>query len=344
LTLQGKHLTHVPKVLLTGGAGYIASHTAKRLFDNGFEPVTLDNLCSGHRWAVKWGPFIQGDIADHDLVCEIVRQYGIEAVLHFAAHASVAESMLEPRKYFKNNLANTLGLIDALLDCGVKRIIFSSSCATYGIPESVPISEEHRQNPVNPYGESKLMIERVLRWYQDAYGMSSVSLRYFNAAGADPEGEIGEEHDPETHLIPLAAGAVLGSHDAVHVYGADYPTRDGTAIRDYTHVNDIADAHAMALHYLLDGSPSIALNLGTGRGHSVLEVLGTMEKVSRRRVPVIYCKRRPGDPTELVANPSKAAEVLGWRPAFTDLKDIVATAWQWHSTSQYSQTKPRRTG
>lgn len=324
------------RVLLTGGAGYIGSHTAKRLAKSGFEPVTLDNLIEGHRWAVKWGPFIHGDIADQDLVRETVKHYRVQAVLHFAAHASVGESIRGPRKYFHNNLANTLRLVDALLDCSVKRIIFSSTCATYGLPESVPIAEDHPQSPVNPYGESKLMIERVLGWYREAYGMASVSLRYFNAAGADPDGDIGELHDPETHVIPLAAGAVLGTHGAMHVYGTDYPTPDGTAIRDYTHVTDIADAHVLALQYLLDGSPGDALNLGTGRGHSVLEVVRTMEQVSRGRVPVIYSKRRPGDPPELVANASKAAKVLGWQPRFTELKDIIATAWQWHSTSEYS--------
>jgi UDP-glucose-4-epimerase GalE len=322
-------------ILLTGGAGYIGSHAAKRLLDCGFEPVTLDNLSTGHASAVKWGPLIQGDIDDQDLVKDVIQHYRIRAVLHFAAHASVAESMQDPRKYLRNNVSGTLALLETLLDCSVKHIVFSSTCATYGLPQAVPISESHPQNPVNPYGESKLMIERALRWYETAGAISAVALRYFNAAGADPDAEIGEAHDPETHLIPLTIGAAIGLHPSVHVYGTDYETLDGTAIRDYTHVSDLADAHVLALKYLLDGGRGTALNLGTGRGHSVLEVIRAVERVSRIRVPVRYSPRRPGDPPELVADCSKAAEVLGWQPHFTDLNEIVRTAWNWHSTSEY---------
>lgn len=284
---------------------------------------------------MKWGPFVQGDIADQDLVRDVVKQYRIQAVMHFAAYASVAESMRRPRTYFKNNVASTFRMLEMLIDCSVKQIIFSSTCATYGIPNGAPISEEHQQNPVNPYGESKLMIERALRWYDNAYGLSSVSLRYFNAAGADPKGETGEVHDPETHLIPLAISAALGESPFINVYGGEYATHDGTAVRDYTHVSDLANAHVLALKYLLDGGPSTFLNLGTGRGHSVMDVVHTIEKVAGRRVPVRHCEPRPGDPPKLVADASKASKVLGWRPAFIELKDIVSTAWNWHSSSEH---------
>ena len=322
------------RVLLTGGAGYIGSHTAKLLSKAGFEPVTLDNLITGHRWAVKWGPFVKGEISDQSLVRDIVEEYRIEAVLHFAAYASVAESMRRPRQYFTNNVTDSFRLFEALLDSSVRHVIFSSTCATYGVPQHVPITESHPQNPVNPYGESKLMIEKALRWYGRAYGMSSVCLRYFNAAGADPEGEIGEAHDPETHLIPLTIQAAMGARDAITVFGADYPTEDGTAVRDYTHVSDLAKAHVLALQYLLDGGESEAVNLGTGRGHSVLEVIEAVEQVCGRNVPARRCRRRPGDPAKLVADASKARQVLNWRPEFNDLTEIVSTAWDWHCVSE----------
>jgi len=322
------------RILLTGGAGYIGSHTAKRLSQSGFEPVTLDDLSTGHRWAVKWGPFVQGDIGDQKLIREVVSEYRIQAVLHFAAHAHVGESIVQPRKYFHNNVVQTLKMLDALVDCSVKHVIFSSSCATYGDPERVPIAESHPQKPVNPYGESKLMVERILHWYDRAYGMKAACLRYFNAAGADPDGEIGELHTPETHLIPLVMHAAAGAIDAVSIFGTDYPTPDGTAIRDYLHVYDLADAHVRALEYLLNGTASIELNLGTGQGHSVLDVIRAVEQVSGRSVPARRTERRAGDPPELVADPSRARKVLDWRPRFMDLRELIQTAWAWHSASR----------
>ena len=319
------------RILLTGGAGYIGSHSAKRVAQAGFEPVTIDDLSTGHKWAVKWGPFIEGDIGDQKLICDVVAEYQIQAVLHFAAYTNVGESISNPRKYFRNNVAATLRMLDTLIDSSVKHVIFSSSCATYGNPEHVPLSESHSQKPVNPYGESKLMIERILHWYGNAYGFKTASLRYFNAAGADPDGELGEMHSPETHLIPLVMQAAAGAIDSVSVFGTDYPTPDGTAIRDYTHVCDLADAHVLALKYLLNGGASVQLNLGTGRGHSVLDVIHAVEEVSGRCVPVQHSARRAGDPPELVADAAKAREVLNWRARFDDLREIVRTAWTWHS-------------
>jgi UDP-glucose-4-epimerase GalE len=324
------------KILLTGGAGYIGSHTAKRLSQSGFKPVTLDDLSTGHKWAVKWGPFIQGDIGDQKLIREIVAEYHIQAVLHFAAHAYVGESITHPRKYFHNNVVRTLDMLNTLVDCSVKQVIFSSSCATYGDPQHIPIAESHPQKPVNPYGESKLMIERILHWYDNAYGLKAACLRYFNAAGADPDGEIGELHAPEPHLIPLVMQAASREIDSVSIFGTDYPTPDGTAIRDYTHVCDLADAHVLALEHLLKGGDSVELNLGTGRGHSVLEVIQAVEEVSGRSVPARRTARRPGDPPELVADANKAAEVLNWKPHFLDLRELIRTAWAWHAGTNRS--------
>lgn len=321
------------RILLTGGAGYIGSHTAKRLSQSGFEPVTLDDLSAGHPWAVQWGPFIQGDLGDEKLIREVVAGYGIQAVLHFAAHTYVGESTTHPRKYFENNVTRTLSMLDTLIDCSVNKVIFSSSCAIYGDPERIPIDESHPQKPVNPYGESKLMVERILHWYDRAYGIKAACLRYFNAAGADPDGEIGEVHAPESHLIPLVMQAASGAIDSISVFGSDYPTPDGTAIRDYTHVCDLAEAHVLSLEHLLNGGGSVELNLGTGRGHSVLEVVQTVEEVSGCAVPVRLTERRPGDPPELVADASKAGKVLNWRPRFLDLPDVIKTAWAWHSSA-----------
>ncbi len=264
------------RVLVTGGAGYIGSHTAKALARDGFEPVVLDNLVTGHRSAVRWGPFVRGDVGDRGLVRRVIRDHRVEAVVHFAACAYVGESIQDPRKYFRNNVANTLALLDAMLDAGVDQIVFSSTCATYGVPDELPIGEDHPQRPVNPYGDSKLFVERMLGAYGVAYGLRSVALRYFNAAGADPEGELGENHDPETHLIPLVIEAALGRRPWVDVLGTDYPTPDGTAVRDFVHVTDLAEAHVRALGHLLGGGESVALNLGTGAGHSVREVIGTV--------------------------------------------------------------------
>ena len=321
-------------ILVTGGAGYIGSHTCKALHHAGFTPVTLDNLVYGHREAVKWGPFIEGDLNDRALLEQVIREHAVTAVIHFAAYAYVGESMQYPEKYFSNNVVNTLNLLDVMKNCGAGNIVFSSTCATYGVPTRLPIDEQHPQHPVNPYGESKLFVERVLQWYEVAHGIKSVPLRYFNAAGADAEGEIGEDHTPETHLIPLIIEAALGLRSHVQVFGTDYPTPDGTAIRDYIHVTDLGDAHVKALEYLLAGGDSVALNLGTGNGYSVKEVISAVEKVSGRPVPVQLAPRRPGDPSELVADAVNANQRLGWRSTHSSLENIARTAWQWHQAGQ----------
>ena len=321
-------------ILVTGGAGYIGSHTAKALSTAGYAPVVLDNLSSGHRSAVKWGPLVEGDIGDEALVKSTIERYRICAVIHFAANAYVGESMKSPRKYFHNNVVNSLKLLSAIIDCGVDRVVFSSSCATYGIPRVLPIREHYRQRPVNPYGESKRFIERALGWYAQAHGLRSVCLRYFNAAGADPDGDIGECHDPETHLIPLAIAAALGGHPLM-ILGDDYPTADGTAVRDYIHVCDLADAHVRALDYLIRNSGSTALNLGTGHGYSVREVQDTVTRISGKTVPSQVHSRRPGDPAILVANADKALRLLGWTAQYTDLAEIIETAWRWHRSQQF---------
>ncbi|HVA02063.1 MAG TPA: UDP-glucose 4-epimerase GalE [Terriglobia bacterium] len=319
------------RVLVTGGAGYIGSHTAKALAQAGHEPVVLDNLSAGHRSAVKWGPFIEGDLNDSDLLNKIMQDGRIEGVLHFAASLLVGESMTDPQKYFWNNDVNTLKLLDAMKANQVKHIVFSSSAATYGDPQKVPMPEDHPQRPVNPYGESKLFMERALHWYGVAYGLRWMALRYFNAAGADLDGELGEEHDPEKHLIPLILQAALGEAPPVEVYGTDYPTPDGTAIRDFIHVTDLGEAHVLALEHLAKGGESTALNLGTGQGHSVLEVIAAAGKVSRCPIPSKNGPRRAGDPAVLVADPSKAQKVLGWRPRFSDVETVLGSAWAWHS-------------
>jgi UDP-arabinose 4-epimerase len=300
----------------------------------GYRPVVLDNLVQGHRWAAKWGPLIVGDISDSELVRRTVQEFDIQAVVHFAAHAYVGESVQNPRKYFQNNVSGTLAFIDSLLDNGVDKIVFSSSCATYGIPDQLPIKEDHPQQPINPYGASKLMIENVLRWYNSAYGLRSTILRYFNAAGADPEGEIGEHHSPETHLIPLVIAAAQGKIPEVEIFGTDYNTKDGTAVRDYIHVMDLAEAHVRAVSRLLLGGTGDQLNLGTGRGHSIREVISAVEAVSGRSVPYREEPRRAGDPTALVADPTRAEAVLGWRPRLSELRSIVETAWRWHGSAR----------
>lgn len=320
------------RVLVAGGGGYIGSHTAKILRRLGFDPVVFDSFCTGHRCAVRWGPLVEGDLADVKLIRSAVKDYQIKAVIHFAASAYVDESMRNPRKYFRNNVANTLHLLDAAMDAGVNYFVFSSSCATYGLPERLPIPEDHRQHPVSPYGETKLCVERVLHWYGAAHGLNWTSLRYFNAAGADPDGESGENHDPETHLIPLAIFAAIGKTHPLDVLGVDYPTPDGTAVRDYVHVTDLAEAHGLALAYLLEGGKSRGLNLGTGSGHSVREVIAAVERVGGRRVPTRQAPRRPGDPPILVADATAAHRLLGWQPRFPDLDVIVETAWSWHTS------------
>jgi len=324
-------------ILVTGGAGYIGSHTCKTLAQAGYTPVTLDNLSQGHREAVKWGPFVEGDLADKELVKDTLRQYEIAGVMHFAAFACVGESMVDPGKYFRNNLVNTITLLDAMVDTRVRKFILSSTCATYGTPQFTPITEEHPQVPVNPYGESKLSIEKSMRWYSQVHGLRVASLRYFNAAGADSDGEIGENHDPETHLIPLVIQAALGDRDSVDVFGTDYPTPDGSAIRDYIHVTDLADAHLRALNKLECGIGNMFLNLGTGNGYSVLEVIDMVEHVSGKSIRRNLSARRPGDPAELVAATELADELLSWKPVISDLRSIVETALRWHSRQPYTE-------
>ena len=317
-------------VLVTGGAGYIGSHTCKALAAAGYNPIVVDDLSTGHRWAVKWGPLVVGDIADRALVSKTVKRYTIRSAVHFAAHAYVGESVELPRKYFDNNVSRTLALLDALLDEGVDKIVFSSSCATYGIPRALPIAEDHPQSPINPYGASKLFVESVLHWYEQAYGLRYMSLRYFNAAGADSDGEIGEDHTPETHLIPLVIAAAQGANPAVEIFGTDYDTLDGTAVRDYVHVCDLAAAHLKALDHLLAGGTSAGVNLGTGRGHSIRDVIAAVEAVCGRTVPVVEAPRRAGDPPALVADPRLGQRLLRWNPRQSDLTTIVRTAWEWH--------------
>jgi UDP-arabinose 4-epimerase len=314
------------KVLVTGGAGFIGSHTAKRLKGAGLEPVVLDDLSVGHEWAAKFGPFVRGSIADAELVKRTIQEHDIGSVIHFAASSSVGESVQNPKKYVHNNVFGTVSLLDAILEAGVKRIVFSSTAATYGNPEYSPLDEAHPNKPINPYGDSKYYLERVMHSYGVAYGLQWVALRYFNAAGADPEGEIGEVHLPESHLIPLAIEAAMGKR-RLQLFGTDYATPDGTAIRDYIHVFDLADAHIKALSYLESGGESGAMNLGMGKGFSVLEVIRAVEHVTGKPVPYDAAPRRAGDPPELVANPNKAKAALGWAAQYTDLERIVETAW-----------------
>ena len=330
------------RVLVPGGAGYIGSHTCKALAGAGYVPVTLDNLVYGHRDAVRWGPFVEADLADRALLERVLREHHISAVVHFAAYAYVGESMADPGRYFHNNVTCSLNLLDAMHATGVRRMVFSSTCATYGIPETTPITEDTPQRPVNPYGESKLMVERALHWHGVAHGLRSIALRYFNAAGADPEGELGERHDPETHLLPLAIDAALGLAPPLKVMGTDYDTPDGTALRDYIHVTDLADAHVRALAYLERGGASAALNLGTGQGHSVRDVIAMVERVTGLKVPHTDAPRRAGDPPALVAAPGRAKALLGWEPSCSDLETIVRTATIWHRQAQAAKQHPQQ--
>ena len=322
-------------VLICGGAGYIGSHANKLLSQKGYETVVFDNLVYGHREAVKWGKFIKGDLKNAEEIDAVFEKYPIDAVMHFAAYAYVGESVVEPEKYYVNNVANTLNLLHAMREHGCNKIIFSSTCATYGEPEKVPITEDMTQKPVNPYGASKFMVERILKDYGNAYGLKYIALRYFNAAGADPEGEIGEEHNPETHLIPLVLDAASGKRTDIKVFGTDYPTRDGSCIRDYIHVTDLASAHLLALEYLDNGGESGCFNLGNEQGTSVLEVIEAVRKVTGKDFKVTRTDRRPGDPATLVGSSEKAKQVLGWRPEYGDIETIVEHAWKWHENEKY---------
>jgi UDP-arabinose 4-epimerase len=315
-------------ILVMGGAGYVGSHACKGLATSGLNPIAYDNLVAGHDWAVKWGPLARGDILDRDRLDEVFRLYKPSAVLHFAAHAYVGESVEHPSRFYINNVSGSLNLLDAMRRHDVKQMVFSSTCATYGIPEAVPISEAHPQKPINPYGSSKLMVERILADYGAAYGLRSISLRYFNAAGADPEGQIGEDHDPETHLIPLVLSAARGG-EPITIYGTDYDTPDGTCIRDFIHVTDLADAHVLALKALQQQCDRPSYNLGTGKGHSVREVIEIAEAATGHRVRLKEGPRRAGDPPRLVANASRAQRELGWQTRYSDLDQIIRTAWNW---------------
>ena len=328
-------------VLVTGGAGYVGAHTCKALAKAGYRPVVYDNLSTGHESFVRWGFLVEGDIRDYERLREAIRSHSISAVLHFAACAYVGESVINPEKYYDNNVVGTLALLRAMLDADVPTIVFSSSCAIYGEPEKVPIAEAAPKQPVNPYGASKLMIERVLSDYTRGYGLQFIALRYFNAAGADPESEVGELRDPETHLIPRAMMALQGYLNDFAVFGSDYPTPDGTAIRDYIHVADLAEAHVAALRGLQSGRPNGAYNLGTGRGYSVKQVLEAITAETGQALRAPMGLRREGDPAELIADASLGQSELGWSPHFSDLETIVRTAWAWHRRAHPTRNAPR---
>ena len=322
-----------PTILVTGGAGYIGSHAVQALQGAGYGVVVLDNLVYGHRELVEsvlQVKLVVGDISDRPLLDELFATHSIAAVMHFAAYAYVGESVTAPAKYYRNNVVGTLTLLEAMVAASVKNFVFSSTCATYGMPEKVPIPEDHPQNPINPYGSSKLMVEKILADFEGAYGLNSVIFRYFNAAGADPSGELGEDHNPETHLIPLVLLAALGKRESVSIFGTDYPTPDGTCIRDYIHVVDLADAHLLGLEQLLRGGDSEIFNLGNGSGFSVRQVIEAARQVSGKTIKVIEGDRRPGDPPILVGSSEKARKILGWQPRYPDIKDILIHAWNWH--------------
>jgi len=317
-------------ILVTGGAGYIGSVTVEALRARGLKVAVIDNLVYGHREAVDASvPFYEGDIGDKELVSRIIAENSVKACMHFSAFAYVGESVQQPQKYFQNNVRQTLDLLDVLLEHDVKQFVFSSTCATYGEPQYTPIDEQHPQQPANPYGWTKLMIERVLEAYSAAYGLRCVALRYFNASGATET--RGEDHFPETHLIPLVLFAALGKLSHVSVFGTDYPTPDGTAIRDYIHISDLAEAHLLALDHLRNGGNSDAFNLGNGSGFSVSEVIAAARRVTGSEINVANAPRRPGDPSKLIANAEKAARVLGWQPKITGIEEIIASAWKWHT-------------
>ena len=318
------------KILVTGGAGYVGSHAARYLDLAGHEIWVYDNLSAGHRAAAPPGRLIEGDLHDQAKLTAVLHEKRIEAVMHFAAFALVGESVSHPAKYYHNNVLGSLSLFETMRNAGVGKIVFSSTTATYGAPEKTPISEEEPQRPINPYGFTKLVIERALDDYARAYGFAYAALRYFNAAGASPRGDLGEDHTPESHLIPIVLQVALGQRERITVFGDDYPTRDGTCIRDYIHVDDLASAHALALARLTPGE-GLKLNLGTGQGQSVREVVDACRRVTGRDIPMEIGPRRPGDPPELVADSRRARDTLNWTPKYVELDAIVATAWRWHS-------------
>jgi len=319
-------------ILVTGGLGYVGCHAVKQLVDRGEQVYTLDNLIYGHKQAACGSTVIVGDIGDQTLLRQVFSAHKIDAVMHFAAFADVGESVADPEKYYLNNVSKSLAMLQVMLEFDVKMMIFSSSAATFGEPEIVPIPEDHPKNPTNPYGRSKLMLEHILKEYEQAYGLRSISLRYFNASGADPSGLIGEDHTPEHHLIPLIIDVALGKREKISVFGSDWPTPDGTCVRDYVHVGDLAQAHLLGLEALRNGKETTAYNLGNGNGYSVMEVVKMVEKVTGKPINAVMADRRPGDPAVLVASAAKIASELGWKPNHPDLETIVQTAWDWHRT------------
>ena len=321
------------RLLVLGGAGYIGSHTAVELLESGHEVVIVDSLVTGYEAAVpKGASFYQGDIRDYDFLNDLFKKESIDAVIHFAAFSLVGESVTDPLKYYENNLYGTKVLLKAMIDNGVNKIVFSSTAATYGEPENIPILESDRTCPTNPYGETKLAMEKMMKWSANAYGLKYVSLRYFNACGAHKSAKIGEAHNPESHLIPLVLQVPNGKRESVSIYGTDYDTPDGTCIRDYIHVTDLAKAHILAVEYLMKGGESNVFNLGNGVGYSVREVIETARKVTGHPIPAVEIPRRAGDPARLVASGEKAREILGWKPEITELEDIIRSAWAWHSS------------
>jgi UDP-glucose-4-epimerase GalE len=324
-------MSSLSTILVTGGAGYIGSHTAKELTRAGYRVVVYDNLSRGHREAVRWGPFEEGDLLDQERLRGVLAEYRVDAVLHFAAFIAVGESMQVPELYFHNNVEGSMSLLNAMRSAGVRRIVFSSTAAVYGEPETVPITEDNPKAPSSSYGEYKLMVEKLLHWEAVCHGLQWMALRYFNAAGCDADGEIGESHEPESHLIPLLLDAALGRRPACSIFGDDYPTPDGTCIRDYIHVTDLADAHVRALRHLEAGGANQALNLGTGDGYSVNQILAAAEAVIGRPIPIVRKPRRPGDPPRLVAAPQRAFTTLGWKPTHSSIENILRTAWKWSS-------------
>lgn len=325
--------TGKPTVLVTGGAGYIGSHAVLALEAAGYQTVILDNLEYGHKELADRhlkAKLIVGDTTDRPLLDELFSTYNVAAVMHFAAYIAVGESVSEPAKYYRNNVYGTLNLLEAMIAANVKRLVFSSTCAIYGPPKTVPIPEDHPQNPISPYATSKLMVEKMLLDFQSAYGLQSVCFRYFNAAGADPQGRLGEDHNPETHLIPLVLFAALGKRESISIFGTDYDTRDGTCIRDYIHVSDLAAAHVKGAEYLLNGGETSFFNLGNGSGFTVKEVIEMARRVTGEEIKAVECDRRPGDPPSLVGTSDRAQKVLNWTPQYPDLENIITHAWQWH--------------
>ncbi len=329
------------KILVTGGAGYVGSHACKALKQAGYEPITFDNLKRGHKEFVKFGPLIHGDLLNRNQIKAAFEAHQIESVMHFAALAQVGESVQEPERYYENNVLGTLNLLHSMREKKINRFIFSSTCATYGIPTTVPIPDSHPQNPISPYGETKLLVEKMLRDFHTAYGLRSVSLRYFNAAGADPDAEIGECHQPETHLIPILLDVAIEKRKSFKIFGQDYNTKDGTCIRDYIHVCDLADAHLKSLQWLESQNACEGLNLSTNQGYSVKEVRASAERITNRRIPFEISERRPGDPDSLVGLSNRAQDLLKWKPKSSSIDQIIESAWKWHQKKD-SIVKPSR--